>query len=393
MELEAFAREVDAWFRRNAPRGWRAAVRAMSAEAYHDFQRNWLQELNTRGFAAPGVPREYGGGGYSVAEQAIIHRAAAVHDAPTYDLFEVSLNHVPGTFLVAGDEYQRRQYVRAAIEGVVWCQGFSEPDAGSDLAALRTRAERAEGGWRVNGQKIWSSHAADARHCLLLARTDPSLRRTHGITYFVLDMDAPGVTTRPIKQIPGTREFCEIFLDDVFIPEPNVIGEVGKGWQAAQSTLSAERGPMVLPAIERMEFALKTLVGPTLADDERLDERDAAIATLAARQAAVRSLALDTVDLIGRGRDPGVLASLIKVSFSELLQEMTGFGALVSPASSLLDAGSENSMGYLSGYWTTDWLTSWAATIAGGTNEIQRNIIAERILGLPREPRPEPVAR
>jgi alkylation response protein AidB-like acyl-CoA dehydrogenase len=392
MDLQAFTHEVNTWYRRNAPRDWRAAARTMTAEAYRDFQLDWLRELNTRGFAAPGVPTEYGGGGYSVMEQAIIHRAAAAHDAPACDLFEVSLNHVPGTFLAVGDERQRKQYIRPAIEGTVWCQGFSEPGAGSDLALLKTRAERVEGGWRVTGQKIWSSHAADARHCLLLARTDPSARRTRGITYFVLDMDAEGVTTRPIRQIPGTSEFCEIFLDDAFIPEQNVIGEVGSGWQVAQSTLSAERGPMALPTIERMEFALQTMLPPVQAGGGTLDDRGAAIAALAARQAAVRSLALDTVDLIGRGRDPGSLASLIKVSFSELLQDMTGLGTLLSPAASLMDAGSENALGYLSGYWTTDWLNSWAATIAGGANEIQRDIIAEKILDMPREPRPEAVA-
>ena len=389
---DEFAREVDSWFRKHVPRDWRSTARTMPAPAYRDFQLAWLRKLNSHGFAAPSVPTEYGGGGYSVAQQAVIHRAAAVHDAPAFDLFEVSLNHVPGTFLEAGDAQQRERYIRAAIEGVVWCQGFSEPGAGSDLSALATRAERASGGWRINGQKIWSSHAADAQHCLLLARTDPSSRRTRGITYFVMDMGTNGVTVRPIPQIPGTSEFCHIFIDDVFVPDDNVIGGVGNGWQVAQSTLSAERGPMVLPAIERMEFALRTLRAASDADTA-FDEHDASLATLAARQAAVRSLALDSVDLIDRGQDAAGLASLIKVSFSELLQDLTGYAALTESERTLLDAGSGNAMGYLSGYWATDWLMSWSATIAGGANEVQRNIIAERMLGLPRESRPEPVIR
>lgn len=384
MDLGAFAHEVAAWYRDNAPRDWLSTTRDMSAEAYADFQRAWLAQLNTRGFAAPGVPTEFGGGGYTVAQQAVIHRAAAVNNAPSYDLFEVSLNHVPGTFLMAGDDRQKQQYVRAAINGVVWCQGFSEPGAGSDLAALQTRATRTSGGWRVTGQKIWSSHAADAEHCLLLARTDPDSRRNRGITYFVLDMDSAGVTTRPIEQIHGASEFCEIFLDDAFIPDENVIGAVGMGWQVAQSTLAAERGPMALPTIERMEFALRELAR---------GGDDATLARLAARQTAVRSLALDTVDLLARGRDTGGLASLIKVTFSELLQDITGWGVLSSPIASLSDAGSANALGYLSGSWTTDWLGSWAATIAGGANEIQKDIIAERILHLPREPKRAEEAR
>ncbi len=389
VSLGEFARRTQAWFDENTPPQWIESVHDLDDQGFVQFQRGWLTLLNTQGFAAPGVPAEWGGGGYSLREQAAIHTAWARAGAPPVDLFEVSLTHVPGTFLTAGTEDQQRRYIRAALAGTVWCQGFSEPGAGSDLAALATTATRSGDGWRINGQKTWSSHAAEAEHCLLLARSEAGSTRQSGLTYFVLDLDQPGVTIRPIRQMHGAAEFCEIFLDDAYVPAENVIGAERDGWNVAQATLSAERGPMALPTIERLGVALRQLAADVAADSRHGSttgiQQD--IARLLARQVAVRSLALDTIDLLERGRDSGGLASLIKISFSDLLEEVTSLASLIGGEESLADPGSPHFLGYVSGRWTTDWLGSWAATIAGGANEIQRDIVAERLLAMPREPK------
>ncbi|MPV88522.1 acyl-CoA dehydrogenase, partial [Georgenia ruanii] len=388
--------EVVEWFETHVPSDWQRSVDSMSAEEYVEFQRNWLRTLNERGFGAPGVPEKWGGGGYSLRDQATIFAAGARVSAPPTDAFEVSLNHVPATLLTAGTPAQQERYVRGAIDGTVWCQGFSEPGAGSDLAALAARAVRDGDGWRITGQKTWSSHAAHAEHCLLLARTDPNARRHAGITYFILDMDQPGVQVRPIRQIHGPAEFCELFLDGAWVPDENVIGEVNGGWAVAQATLAAERGPIALPTIERIGAELADLasgLGPVEpADGPRppLSRAQTDLAALLARQIAVRSLALDTVDLSERGSDGGQLNSVLKVGWSELLQEATSAAVLLAGERALAESDSEHFLGYVSGRPGSDWLGSWAATIAGGANEIQLNIIAERLLGLPRDPSRQP---
>lgn len=386
MDPQSFEDEVSAWFRENAPRDWTDAVATMSDDEYGEFQRSWLRTLRSHGYASPGVDQRWGGGGYSIREQATIYRAWAESGAPPVDLFEVSLNHVPGTFLVAGSPEQQAKYIQSALEGVVWCQGFSEPESGSDLASLRTRAVRDGKGWRVTGQKTWSSHASLASHCLLLARTDPDSSRHDGITYFVMDMDEPGIEIRPIRQNHGPDEFCELFLDDVWIPDTNRIGAEGQGWRVARSTLAAERGPIALPIIERIGVGLRELVGDhALGDRPELTAVESELANMVAHHMAVRSLAYDLVNLMEQGRDTGGLSSILKVAYSELLQRMTDLASLLEDRASLLDTGPAQFLGYVSKRWLTDWLGSWATTIAGGANEIQRDIIGERILGLPRD--------
>jgi alkylation response protein AidB-like acyl-CoA dehydrogenase len=349
--------------------------------------------LNTRGYAAAHVSRQWGGGGYSPSQQVVILQEWARHDAPGLDLFEISLYHVPSTFAAAGTPAQQARYVGAAIDGEIWCQGFSEPDAGSDLSGLKTRAVRDGEHFVINGQKLWSSHADDARFCLLLARTNPEVAPHRGITYFALDMAASGVEVRPIRQSNGHAGFCEIFLDNVRVNADCVIGEVDGGWGVAQSTLQAERGILGLDLIERMGSELRSAAawleerlglvpstGPLLAEH-------LALAQFQARYAAVQSLAYDTVELMEQGDTSGGLASLMKVSFTELLQSMMEWTSRLRGSQGLIDPGQTHFGGYVSGQSTLDWLSSWGWTIAGGTNEVQRNIIAERLLGLPRERR------
>jgi len=388
-DMTDFRAEVRAWFDAHAPHDWKLALPNMNNAEYGDFQCKWLRTLGTRGFAAPHVPVEWGGGGYDVHRQAVIYEEWTRADAPALNLYPVSLFHVPGTILAVGTSWQKDTFVRAAVDGTVWCQGFSEPGAGSDLAALRTRADRVEGGWRVTGQKIWSSNADLADHCLLLARTDPEATRSQGISYFIMDMHQQGVEVRPIRQSTGHEEFCEIFLDGAWIPEAYLLGEENRGWQVAQGTLATERGPVGLEIIERTRTSLIEL-GAALGDDDtgRAAVVRQELARLTAHAEAVRAFAADMVDGAARGDASFGSASLLKIAFSELLRDMTGYASLISGLSGLVDPGQRHQVGFVSGDWTIDWLGSWGWTIAAGTSEVQRNIVAEQVLGLPRESRP-----
>lgn len=393
-DIEAFRDDVATWFAANTPRDWRITFQSLSHAGWVAFMRDWLHELNSRGFAAAHVPKRWGGGGFSPTQHAIILEEWARHHGPPLDLFEIGLHHVPSTFAVAGTPEQQERYIKAAIGGTIWCQGFSEPDAGSDLAALRTRAVLDGDEFVVTGQKIWSSHADDAELCLLLARTDPDAPPHKGITYFVLDLALPGVEVRPILQANGHSEFCEIFLDNVRIPRDSIIGAINDGWAVAQSTLQAERGVLGLHLIEQMGFELPRAaavlderLAPERADGPLSSTRQS-LADYRARHAAVRSLATDSVELMQQAASAGNLASLMKVSFTELLKDMTGWLSAEVVDDPAVDPGQTHWAGWVSGDWGTDWLSSHGWTIAGGTNEIQLNIIAERLLGLPRERKP-----
>jgi alkylation response protein AidB-like acyl-CoA dehydrogenase len=386
--LARFRADVASWFAEHTPRDWRAELDGLDEAGARQFHLRWLHTLNQRGFAACAVPAEWGGGGYRAAEQVVIYEEWAAADGPNLDLFLVSLHHVPATLMIAGTEEQQRRYLADAIAGTVWCQGFSEPGAGSDLSNLRTRADQVDGGWRINGSKIWSTNASAARYCLLLARTDPNTLGGRGITYFILDMDQPGVVVRPIRQNTGHAEFAEIFLEDAFVPAENLLGQVGAGWAVAQATLAEERGPAGFDTLARIGVGLRQV------GEQMLDPADRAeLARLSARHHMVRSLALDLVDTIERGDHTGLAASLLKVAFSELLGEFTEFAGRVGGVDSLVDPGQRHSRGFVSGDWTIDWLGHWGWTISAGANEVQRNIIAEKLLGMPREPRPAPARR
>ena len=384
--IEEFRAEVAAWFRENAPKDWIERTRAMTPEQYRKFGLEWLATLNTKGYGAPGVERQWGGGGYGAREQAVIYEEWARAEAPGMEQFIVSLHHVPGTFGLVGTPEQQERYIRPALYGEGWCQGFSEPGSGSDLASLRLPAVQTEDGWEVSGQKIWTSNAQTAKYCLLLARTDPASQGSRGISYFVLDMDQPGVQVRPIRQNTGYAEFCELFLDRAKIPAENVIGEIGQGWVVAQRTLAAERGPAGFDMIARLVVTLEQ-IGRCFDETDATGANRRQLAVLVARTALVRSLALDAADALTVGTDSGGLASLLKLSFSELLHDIMNFATVALGAESLIAQDNPNWRGFVSGDWTNDWIGSWGWTISAGTNEIQRNIIAEKLLGMPREPK------
>src|SRR5262245_9523179 len=185
-----------------------------------------------------------------VARQVVLYQELAAADAPRLVLAFVSIHHAAATLVEAGTDEQRARHLPAILEGEIWCQGFSEPDAGSDLAALKSTARRVDDGWVVNGQKVWASGGMDADWCLLLARTDPDAPKRRGISYFLMDMRSPGIDVRRIKQATGEAHFCEMFLDDVHVPTENLVGDEHAGWQVAQATLGAERGLTMLELAE-----------------------------------------------------------------------------------------------------------------------------------------------
>jgi alkylation response protein AidB-like acyl-CoA dehydrogenase len=255
----------------------------------------------------------------------------------------------------------------------------------SDLASLRTRAERRDDLYVVNGQKIWASGAQDASWCLLLCRTAPSAPKHQGISYLLMDMRSPGVIVRPIRQITGEEHFCEIFLTDVEIPVANLIGAENDGWRVAQRTLNTERGATMIELAERLALGYRWLVRLAHEIDPGSELVENRLARLASEVQALRLLTRRALDE-SEERDYGISASVVKLFYSELLQRMMDFGVELSGLAGQKAAVRPLSSGWESGLWLRDFLGSWEWTIPGGTSEIQRNIIAERALGLPREP-------
>ena len=395
-ELEPFREEVRAWLTEHLATDWRERMSNGSDEEHLIFQKQWFRSLLQAGYGAPHWPKEWGGSGFSFAEQIVLYEEIARAGAPRLILYFIALHHVLGTLLEWGTDEQRQRHLPAILTGEeIWCQGFSEPNAGSDLASLRTRAERCGDLYVINGQKTWSSNAHHARYCLLLARTDPEASKTRGISYFILDLQSAGVTLRPIRQMTGESHFNEIFLDDVKIPAENLIGPENEGWQVAQSTLSSERGLSVLELAERMRHGFGMLL-----DDARRPDRDGALpydddeirrmlVDVHVKIDALRLLVNEQLNAALRGESAGVAPSIIKLYYSALLRDFTRLGVTIGGIEAqylqpLLMGGANET-----GDWMGDYLYSWAWTISGGSSEIQRNIIAERGLGLPRESRPQ----
>lgn len=382
-DLDAFRAAVRAWCAEHIPADWRAAQTGVNDEEFVRFQKAWFAELHSAGYAVPHWPREWGGG-MSVAEQVVLYQELAAHDAPRLVLAFVSIHHAASTLLVAGTDEQRRRHLPAILDGEIWVQGFSEPEAGSDLASLRTTARRDGDSYIVNGQKLWASGGKHADWCLLLARTDADAPKRKGISYFLLDMSTPGVEVRPIRNAIGDAHFCEIFLNDVSIPAANLVGAENAGWQVAQSTLGAERGLTMLELAERLGNAgFRWLVQECPHDDPVVADR---LAQFEIEITGLRRLCRKMVEDNEAGTVGPADASIVKLYYSELLQRLTDFGAEVGGLQAHTVLAKPMSSGWESGSWVLDFIGSWEWTIPGGSSEIQRTIIAERGLGLPREP-------
>ncbi|WP_159978202.1 MULTISPECIES: acyl-CoA dehydrogenase family protein [unclassified Novosphingobium] len=388
-DLEALRSEVRAFLQAEAPTGWRDASRTQ--DDFVATQRGWFAKLVKAGYAIPHWPAQFNGGGRGLAEQKVIYEELAKADCPRLLLSFVSTYHAFATLHECASTEQQAEYLPRILEGETWCQGFSEPGAGSDLAAIKTRATREMRDGRevyvVNGQKVWSTMAQFAQKCLLLVRTSSDGVKQAGITYLLMDMDAPGVSVRPIHQIQGDEEFAEIFLDNVEIPVSRRVGEEGKGWAVAQATLASERGLTLMELSYRMRGALAraaTLIREHGHEEDRGVLRD--FGELVTQVDAVCAIADQFLDNRIKGIERMGDASIVKNSYSRALRAYAKLGLRVGGMAEQYIApitfGDLNT-----GNWMADFMNSYAWTIAGGSEEVQRNIISERMLDMPREPK------
>lgn len=379
-----FRAKARAWLTANVPTEKRAA----HGKAAEQFDRDWQRKLYEHGWAGVSWPREYGGLGLSGLQQVIWYEEMARAHAPHYiNTTYIALMHAGPTVIARGTEEQKAFHLPRILSGeALWCQGFSEPNAGSDLAALKTRA-RIEGDCLiVNGAKMWTTDAQHADYQELLLRTDPDSQRHKGLTWVIADMHAPGIDIRPIRTMLNDEHVNMVFYDDVKIPLSNVVGEVGGGWSTALATLSFERGLGFigdqLELYERVNRAI-ALAGQTRLEDGRMAIEDDGIAqrlaSLKADTIAIRSMTLADIAETDRTGMPGPKGSMMKLmvtgahkALSEVVGEILGWNFLE------FDGDRANSP------WIYDYLWSWIFSISGGTSEIQRENIADRVLGLPR---------
>jgi alkylation response protein AidB-like acyl-CoA dehydrogenase len=333
--------------------------------------RDWSRKIYDAGFAGLTWPAEYGGRGAPYSHQAIALEEFAKAGAPNH-MNVIALGMAGPTIMVHGSEAQKRRYLPRMLSAEeIWCQGFSEPDAGSDLSAVRTRVEPQDGGFVVNGQKVWSSLAHLADFCILVGRSDPRSERHAGLTYVIVDMHASGVEVRPLRQITGEAEFNEIFFTDVDVPGENLLGDVGGGWAVAMTTLLHERGTLGFALTGVLDSQVQRLIAlakERAAEDPIIRDRVAQewIELQALKLTNYRSL----TTLMQTGV-PGPEGSGSKLFWSEQHQRLTKLAMEI--------LGGEDD-----GYWGYQQLRSRGNTIEAGTSEILRNIIAERVLGLPR---------
>jgi len=376
-----FREGLKAWLSENIPRGWNTPE-WKEREDRVAFLKEWTAKLHEAGYSGLAWPKEYGGAGAPVSFQAIAYEELARADAPEH-VGLIGIGMAGPTIIAAGTEEQKSKYLAKILSGEeVWCQGFSEPGSGSDLASLQTRAVPDGDGYRITGQKVWSSFAHFADRCILLARTDPDAPKHQGITFFLLDMHADGVETRPLRQITGEAEFNEIFLDDVFVPGEDIVGEVGNGWQVAITTLMFERGSSTFLLIGYLDSAFRGLVklaretprnGGLAVDDPRVRDR---IARAHADIQALRFTNYRALSTLMKTGIPGPEGSIAKLHWSETHQRLRHLALEILGPEAALDQGPQS--------WQIRQLRTRGNTIEAGTSEILRNIVAERVLGLPK---------
>ncbi|HBZ72490.1 MAG TPA: acyl-CoA dehydrogenase [Deltaproteobacteria bacterium] len=336
--------------------------------------KRWQRALYESGWAALHWPQRYGGRGLGPLELKIWNQELG-RAGKGASLFVVGIGMAGPTIIAHGSEAQKARFLPPMLQGdEIWCQLFSEPGAGSDLASLATRAVQDGEQWVVNGQKVWCSGGHYANFGILLARTDPKAPKHKGITYFLLDMRSPGIEVRPLRQMDGNAHFTEVFLSDVRIPDAHRVGPVNHGWSCAMTTLAHER--MAIGDIDRM-FSFDDLAAHARAHRDRLDPvlRD----ELARLYTWVRSLELlnaRVISKLARGSVPAAESSVMKLAIARILSKSAELGLRLLGPEALLRKGP----------WQNQWLFAPSMHIAGGTDEIQKNIAAERVLGLPREP-------
>ncbi len=410
--LAEFRREFEAWLDEHLP-----AARVMEDHARRssahlpDWARTFQRELFEAGYLVPGWPPELGGRNATPQEQMAYFEVVAERMVPR-SLNPQGLSICAASIVEFGNDAQKERFVLPTLRGeITWCLGMSEPNAGSDLASLATKAERREGHFVVNGQKVWTSGAHEADYCLCYVRTDPEAAKHRGISVLIIDMRTPGITCRPLPELTDQHhaDFNEVFFTDVEVPEENLVGELNNGWVVSNGALRHERGMLWIMNVSKMERTLKALVrvakrpdghGGTLGDDPRLAQ---AIGQIAIDTAAIRALGYRGFAKAARGEMPPEHL-LLKLFTSEAEQRACLLGREALGLEGLdLDGPGPNRFtewdlarfepnpvassatgSFYDGPWAVQYLRSFSGTIAGGTSEIQRNILAERVLGLPR---------
>jgi alkylation response protein AidB-like acyl-CoA dehydrogenase len=387
-DQERFRQRVQQFLRDNLPSGWGKGGGRPPGMSQIDFLKDWQRRLNDNGLLGMAWPKEYGGQGASQVEMAIFNEEVARFRAPG-PLNVLGMSMAGPTIITHGTDEQKRRYLPRILNcEEIWCQGFSEPNAGSDLASLKTRAELKGDEFIINGQKVWTTLGHIADMCMLLVRTDPDAPKHRGLSYLLVEMRSPGITVKPLRQMTGESEFNEMFFDEVRVPRANLLGPLNEGWRVATTTLMNERGTSALATVMRYRIVFDEIV-----DLARSTYRNGAPSTkdpVIRQQLAqfyvdlemMRFTAYRTFSKILKGGDPGPEGSISKIAWSELNQRMMELVMTLEGPASQLMRGSPHAVE--GGRWQHHFLRSRANTIEAGTSEIQRNIIAERILGLPR---------
>jgi alkylation response protein AidB-like acyl-CoA dehydrogenase len=391
-EQEALRAEIRRWLDTHLLPHERDTSRRVFASLADEFTylTGWQRRQFDGGWVGLQWPREYGGRGLTLIEQAICQEELARARAPQL-VNRVGINLVGPTLFTHGSQAQKQRHLAKILNAdEIWCQLFSEPGAGSDLASLRTRAEPDGDVFVVSGQKVWTSYAQFSHYGILLARTDVDAPRHQGISYLILDMRSPGITIRPLRQITGSDEFNEVFLDGVRVPRENVIGAVNQGWQIAQTTLAHERGtafPFKEQVIHKIAVDELVELAQRWRHDGALPCRDAGWRQrIAARYIDVEIMRLHNFKMmtkLDRGEMPGPESSIVKLFWADLTQKLHDAALeLLGPYGI---ASREADWGAPTARWQWAFLWARAGSIAGGTSEIQRTIIAQRLLGMPRK--------
>ena len=368
---QEFRDEFRSWLEANHP----GPVPGGGDQEEFEFTREWQRRLHEGGWAGVSWPKEYGGRGATLIEQSIFGEEMARAKAPRpANILGLVMG---GPVVIAhGDSEQKERFLEPILSAEeIWCQGFSEPESGSDLASLKTRAVKSDGGWKVTGQKVWTTYAHEAKWCMLVARTDSEVPKHKGLTYFICDMRQDAIDVRPLRQITGEAEFNELFLEDAFVPDENVVGGVGNGWMVAITTLMHERAGLGASAALRLRVALDELIELArergVADDPIVRDR---IARLKIGIEGLRLGALRALTQQMKVGIPGPEESIAKLQWADTNQALTELAVEIGGPDALR----------VKSPWAYRMLRARANSIEGGTTEVLKNIVAERVLGLPK---------
>ncbi len=358
----------------------------MSTDEYRQLNAVWAKKLADKGWIAPAWPTEYGGAGMTVMEQFIFNREMASVGAPKGGNYGIGTGWAGPTIILYGNDEQKQKYLPDIVRGdAVWCQGFSEPGAGSDLASIQTKAVKDGDDYIINGQKIWTSGAHVSHYMILLARTDPDASKHKGISYFILDMKSPGIEIRPLVNMAGNHDFNEVFFDNVRVPKDNLIGEENRGWYVGTTTLDFERSGIAtsvshgLQVRDLADFVRDNADEGFVTGNKSLRNE---IADRAIEAEVEQMLSVQVISMQNRGLVPNKESSIAKLFSSELDIRIAGTAMKALGMYGQLKRGSEHVQ--LNGRVESAYLYATTSTVGGGTSEIQRNIIASRGLGMPR---------